>query len=178
MNDDQRQWLWSLKAEYWEYLAIVLNSWFLSGLLTEAEAFAAGFINDPATPPEGIAILACHLGECRLRNREFATAFSSFERAVRSAPTHIACAPAYYWLAVRSYKNADRVSATRLCNALLTSIGLHASYLWNVVLERKALCLLADFNLDAVSPQLVRHPRAKLKEAKALVLSDLEALIV
>lgn len=122
----QRDWLWSLGSTFWEYLAIVTTALRACGNHLGAEALCARYLDDPATPPSGLAELGIPLAVSLLHRGQRTEAFEWFEWLAWKAPTHPLCAYAHYWLALRAEKSGQPVEPhlTALSLALGSSAGM------------------------------------------------------
>ncbi|MDD5198378.1 MAG: hypothetical protein PHC88_01120 [Terrimicrobiaceae bacterium] len=125
----QRNWLWTKAGVFWQYLSLVFDAYRHVGNFTQADSLAQQYLNDSATPPNGVAEIGIPQALSLIERNKTADAFKWFEWIVGQAPTYSACAYAYYWLALRSVQGNDRpkvqsnVQSLRL--ALGSSLGMH-----------------------------------------------------
>lgn len=168
--------LWSRQSVFWSYLGLVMEAYSRSAGPDRVEAFAQQWLQDPATPPEGHALIRIPYGRWLLSRRRVADALAEFDAAAMAAPAHPECALAHYWQALVAWKRGDvqaaRDAAIRIRAAQGTSVGLLAE--WN--LDAKALLLLAGLDPAKVDAQAVNYSRDRLVALRGVILDDLAAL--
>jgi tetratricopeptide (TPR) repeat protein len=176
LSRDQRQWLWSEKGDFWEYVRLVLDSMYVCGRFPDAKHLEIEFLNDPSTPAAAVAALCCVAGDWRVRSGHFPEAKLFLQRALDAAPNNMASGPAYYWQSLSSLKRGDNQASISYANSLLRILGAQPALLSNVILQRKALCLAAGMDVSLVPPQQVRHSPEKLAAAISEIALDLEKI--
>jgi tetratricopeptide (TPR) repeat protein len=153
MADDKKLWLWSESEAYWNYLELVFRSYRDTGRHAEAEAFMAQWWNDPATPAHGIAILGNSYIRLKQQQRDWPALFTICTRMAKVAPVHEWTAAAYYWLALREWKEGDIAQARANADKLLLALGKNYQIYWKRDLAASALCLNADLDLNRITAQ-------------------------
>ena len=157
LSQEKRDWLWSDKSNFWEYLGQVFEAYAWSGDLQEAEALARDFLDDPASPSEGLPLLGIPLARRLMLVGRAEESMELFERMARVAPTNSLCAEAWYWMALVAYKRGETNKvdeyASRIRAAQGTQVGMLEA--WN--LDSRALLLLANLDSTAIDPQAVNY---------------------
>lgn len=100
------------KDEYWQWLEHVFRAYRDSHRGQEAEQFVTPFLSDPATPPQGYAILGVSWAAMKRERGDLAAMFRVYEEMTQRAPTHEWTSVAYYWLALRAWKQGKAGEAT------------------------------------------------------------------
>ena len=128
LTAQQRDWLWSPKAEFWEYLSWIFVAMTRAGLFSQAEQLVATYLNDSATPLEGRLAMMAASAAWKIRKRKIAEGVTIFRAMIKLAPSNRLCAEGYYWLALIAKKNGDQTGcaeyAARIQMALGSQIGL------------------------------------------------------
>ncbi len=107
MDKDRKLWLWTPKMEFWEYLACVLRSYGWKNRLEDAEKLAATYVDDPATPADGTAILGNSYAAILIYHGHILRALEIFHQVVEESPRHTYAAYAYYWFALQAARSGD-----------------------------------------------------------------------
>lgn len=107
MDEARKLWLWTPKMEFWEYLAYVLRSYGWKKRLEDAEKMAAKYVDDPATPADGTAILGNSYAAILIHHGHIPRALEIFRQVVGESPRHPYAAYAYYWFALQAVQNGD-----------------------------------------------------------------------
>ncbi|NBB81282.1 MAG: hypothetical protein GVY36_17890, partial [Verrucomicrobia bacterium] len=63
LKPEKRAWLWSRRSDYWEYLALLFESYVRVDRLAEAEALAKDVIENADAPPEGYLFMGTVYGD-------------------------------------------------------------------------------------------------------------------
>lgn len=157
LPQDKRDWLWSAKGDFWGYLGQVFDAYARKGKLKDAEAFAKDFLDDPASPPEGLPLLGVPLARRFMLAGRATEGLALFERMARLAPTHPRCAEAWYWLALAAFKQGETGEAAKYAARIRVAQGSQVGMLdeWN--LDARAFLLLANLDPAAVDPQAVNY---------------------
>ncbi len=150
LNDAKRQWLWSEREDYWNWIETVFRAYRDSKRTQEAEQFIAAFINDSATPPNGYAMLGVSYAAMKRNQNDFAAMFSIYEKMAQVAPTHEWTSAAYYWFALRAWKQGNASQAAAFADKMLLCIGKNWTMYWKRDMAACALLLKAGLNLDQV----------------------------
>lgn len=139
-------------AVWWEYLGLVFGSLCRSERAGEAMQMYKAWVGDPATPPEGKAVLGAAQALWLLSVDAPLPACEVFESVVREAPTHPSAALAHYWLALSHhyYGRADlarhEALAVRRCYGRVPA--LHKDR----IVDCRALLLLGGMREDPALP--------------------------
>ena len=174
----KRDWLWSSNSVFWEYLGQVFEAYARMGNIQEAEAFAREFLDDLASPSEGLPELGVPLAERLMMAGRSAESLQLYERMAHIAPTHPLCAQAWYWMALVAYTQGTG-SRVRECAACIrTAQGAQVGMLdaWN--LDARAYLLLANLDPALVDQQAVNYTATFLREQVVIILSDLKGMSV
>jgi tetratricopeptide (TPR) repeat protein len=153
LDEAKRRWLWSTNADYWTWLQQVARGYSESGRLAEAETLLTTAVQDPATPPEGFAIVGAGLAEVKWKQQGFPGLFAICEQVVQTAPSSESAAAAHIWLAVRAWKREDQAQASGFAQKALTALGKNCQLYWKEATQARAYCLLAGLDLTRVSAQ-------------------------
>lgn len=157
LPQDKRDWLWSDKGDFWGYLGQVFDAYARKGKLKDAEAFAKDFLDDPASPAEGLPLLGVPLARRFMLAGRATESLALFERMARLAPTHPRCAEAWYWLALTAFKQGETSEVEKYAARIRVAQGSQVGMLdeWN--LDARAFLLLAHLDPAAVDPQAVNY---------------------
>jgi tetratricopeptide (TPR) repeat protein len=157
LNQDKRDWLWSERRVFWEYLGLVFKAYVRAGDAQRAEAFAYEFINDSATPPEGRAQIGIPYALFLVENDRISEALSLFTQLTKQVPTHPLSAFAWYWKALESHKCGRITERNRYCYCLRIAQGVNGGLLREWSFDAKAQLLLADLQVDGIDLQSVNY---------------------
>lgn len=173
LPQEKRDWLWSENCNFWEYLGQVFEAYARKGKIKEAEAFANDFLDDPASPAEGLPLLGVPLARRLMLAGRATEGLELFERMARMAPTHPRCAEAWYWLALAAYKQGETGEVEKCAARIRAAQGSQVGMLdeWN--LDARACLLLAHLDPAAVDPQAVNYAPGFLKGQLQSITGDL-----
>lgn len=170
LDASRRTWLWSNSGAYWEYLSLLITAYARSGRIDVTDDLAIAWINDPATPPDGRACIGISYGRTLIAWRRINDAMELFEQLTSEAPANPLCAYAWYWKALRAYRDnnaADRdLCVANLRKAQGVAVGLRSE--WE--LDAKGHLLLVDLDPSRLDAQVVNYSSDFL----ARVLAELE----
>jgi tetratricopeptide (TPR) repeat protein len=172
LSDVKKQWLWSESENYWFYLNYVLSAYRDATRYPEAEQFITPLLNDPATPPNGYVILANSYAEMKRRQNDWTTAFSIYAKMAQAAPTNEWTAAAYYWFALRAWKQRDAAQTNAFAEKILLALGKDCSLLWKQGLCAAALCFKAGLDVSQIPPQ-TEVPADQLQWRLKVIQTDL-----
>lgn len=171
LDDNKRDWLWSTSSVFWEYIGMIYEAYVNIDDLTGAEEFAQEFLDDPATPPEGLPYVGVPLVRQMVHQNRTEEGLALCRRLVQNAPRHFYCALAWYWLALDAYQQGltDRAHefATRLREAQGMQKGLLAD------LDARALLILADMIPANMDTQAVNYDPQQLARLQQKVSDDM-----
>lgn len=157
LSNEKKDWLWSDKAEFWEYLGFVCWAYFDLKDPSKGESLVLIFLNDLSTSPSGRVILGSMCGERFTRLKDFDKAFVYFDIAIASNVNHEQVARAYYWKALKAYKNHDQASLVK-CLKCLTGVLKNSNFKWQTHLKIKNELLKNDL---VISDKMIDEFRDK-----------------
>ncbi len=175
IGDARRQWLWSESNDYWQWLEHVFRAYRDSKRAPEAEQFIAPFLNDSATPPNGYAVLGVSYAAMKRKQNDFTGMFAIYEKMAQVAPTYEWTSAAYYWLALRAWKQNHVNQATAFADKILLSVGKDWTMYWKRDMAACALLLKARLHLNHV-PATSGIAADKLQANLTKLQSDLSRL--
>ena len=179
LSENKKNWLWSEKSIFWEYLSLIYRALVQLKRDTEAEKLAQTYLQDSATPTVGIALLGItHAKALMEKTGRQNEALSWFTQISQEAPTHWQCAHAYYWLALVAWKQGNRgqvqIQAKRIQQALGTrQLGLGEE--WRLYCRSELL--LTDLNVEKVfQTQTLSYSENFVQWTAQSIQKDLEVL--
>ena len=175
MSDQQRQWLWSERGDFWNYVELVFRAYRDSGMPSQAEAFIDPFLNDPATPPHGYAILGVSYAAMKRSQGDQASMFNVYDRMIQVAPTHEWTSAAYYWFGLRAWKRGNVVQTKAFGDRMLLALGGDWTMKWKQEMAANAWCLRSGLNITQV-PADAKLSVDKLQAQLQVVQGDLARL--
>jgi hypothetical protein len=170
LSAGQQQWLWSERSDFWCYLELVFRAWRDSQKPAQAEQFIAPYLNDPATPPHGYAILGVSYAALKRNQGDLATMFAVYEKMAQVAPTYEWTSVAYYWFALRARKQGNAAQAAAFADRMLLALGNDWTMYWKTDMAACALCLKAGLEISQVPAQVSASAdrlRAQLENIQA-----------
>lgn len=176
LDEDRRDWLWSEKNEFWEYLGDVLRAYMRQRKWEQAEIFAKSFIEDPAVPANGLPWLIIPYGECLFWTNRVNETMQLYRRVVENAPLHPLAAQAWYWLALDAYKLGDEAGTLEYARRIREAQHGRSGLLREWELDARAFLLLAGLNVSQVDPQAVNYSTADLQRQLKAIRMDLGRL--
>jgi tetratricopeptide (TPR) repeat protein len=147
---EKREWLWSEKAEYWEYYALLFETYIELGDEHKAFGLASSIISSPSTPPNGRIWLGTAYANWQMRKGNKEEAFRHYDWLVKELPTHPNAAWGYYWKAVRAFSANNSREVELNAIALRTCFAGKPAYSWQWELDARAALLLADTIIQRV----------------------------
>ena len=173
LSQEKRDWLWSEKSDFWDYLGQVFEAYARAGDLPKAEAFAWDFLDDPATPAEGQPPLGIPLARQLMQADRAGESLELFEQMARVAPTHPLCAMAWYWMALAAHQRGEANQVAEYAARIRAAQGPQVGMLdqWN--LDARAFLLLANLDPAAVDPQAVNYTPDFLRGQLQAINGDL-----
>lgn len=176
LDGDTRDWLWSQSGRFWEYIGLLVLAHTRTGGPSDVEAFVSRWLDDPATPADGVALVSIPYGLHLVLAGRMKDALRVFSAAIEAAPCHPIVSDGYYWLALAAYRQGKIAEAKRLATALRGAQGVRVGPLSEWELDAKAILLLADLHVDRVDPQAVNYTSVMLASMKEQILKDLTLL--
>ncbi len=175
LDETKRLWLWSRNSDYWNWQELVLRAYLASGQLLQADSFGTALFNEPATPADAIAIVGATYLTVKQSQHDFTGLFSICERMAQSAPSNERTAMAYYWLALRAWKQNKTAKAKDFADRMLLALGKDCLLLWKGNYQAAAYCLKAGLDLSQIPPHCPAS-QGKLQERLQIIQSDLTSL--
>ena len=169
LPEKKRLWLWSPQAAYWELIALVAAAYRAQGTAAAATALVNSFLTDPATPPEGLAVIGVPEALATLNGGSLFEALENLAWLAEQAPTHPLCGYAYYWFALRSRQQGLPVSDH--LQSLRLAVGENAQLSWKRDLSARADLLAADLDVAAAASS---YPEEFLATQLKTIHSDLQ----
>ena len=171
LDDDKRDWLWSTSSVFWEYIGMIFEAYVRVGDLTGAEQFVQEFLEDPATPPNGLPYLGVPLIRQMVHRNRTAEGLALCRWLVKNAPRHLWCAWAWYWLALDAYQQELTDKAHEYATRLREAQGMQKGLLAD--LDARALLILADLNPANMDTQAVNYDPQQLSRLQQKVADDM-----
>lgn len=176
LDQKKRDWLWSDRSDFWEYLGQVFEAYARMDNLQKAEAFAWNFLDDPASPAEGLPPLGVPLAYRLMLAGRAAEGLDLFDHMARTAPTHPQCAEAWYWMALAAYKQGELCRVHEYAANIRVSQGPQVGMDDERKLAAKAVLLLADLDLEHVDLQVIHYTPDYLERQLKVIHADLERI--
>ncbi len=149
LGSDRREWLWTERTAFWEYLSLVLRACGKLRRTADMEALYAMAVSD--APPEALPFPATAMGDFYRENWHWPEAFEAYTKAVKAQPTHLESARAHYWLALLALKEGRPAAARTAMESVRRSFGSGVALLWHWELDCRALLLLHGHQQPAVA---------------------------
>lgn len=137
LGERQQDWLWSQDGLFWQYLALVVTAYRADTQDAKADALTAKYLEDPATPPNGLAELGIPYAISLIARGDPASAFDWLQWIVWRAPTYELCAHAYYWLALRAGRDGLPDQVKTHLHALDLALGSSRGMAWMQTLDAR-----------------------------------------
>lgn len=173
LSAQKKDWLWSESALFWEYLGYLFVAYRQVNDHVGAEGLATDFIEDPATPSSGLPFLAIPYARYLIDAGRASAGLAICEHMAGCSPRHPQCAWAWYWLALKAWRDAAPERAKACARNIRAAQGLQPGILNGLRLDARALLILADLDPAQVDLSATSHSRAFLDEQKALISADL-----
>ncbi len=157
LSEEKVEWLWSPRSSFWQTIGLIVRAYGMEGKSEQMKAFAASWLDDPATPPEGQVQVGIPYGRWMVRNQGVGEALVLFDRLVRESPTHPLCAVAWYWKALEAHKRGNMAERNRCAGCLRLATGTEGGDPQERDLGGKAVLLLANLDVTQVDPQAVKY---------------------
>jgi len=171
-NSTKKEWLWSAQNSFWEYMGLLFDAYTRVGTAQTAEAFAQSLLDDPATPPEGLAYVGIPYSQWLVQERRMQDAYNLFDRLIKAVPNHRLCAYAYYWKALAAYNESDLKTMENYVGCLRRAQGNSTGLLCEWDLNAKALLLLAGLDVDQVAAQVEGYTPTRLHFLRAEITRE------
>ena len=149
LTDQQRQFLWSTKSEYWEYIALVVTSLTYSAQEAAASNLADEYMRDSATPIEGRLRILSAIADASVARSRPNDAMATFASMIALAPAHRFCAQAYYWLALAEKKSGNQQKSADYASKIQLSLGPNKGLATEQQLDCQASLLKSNLRVGA-----------------------------
>ena len=143
-----------------------------------AEAFATDILEDPATPLSGLPHVAIPYARHLIDAGRADEGLVVCEQMANVAPLNPLCAWAWYWLALKAWREAEPDRAKTHARNIRAAQGLQPGILNGLRLDARALLILADLDPDQVDLAETSHSRAFLDEQNDMISIDLQKVPV
>ncbi len=130
LSQQRRDWLWTTKSEFWEFVSLVIMAYGLEGRLDEAEKVALAYVDDAATPISEWVRLHAVLAIQFVRLKRTRDAIAIFSEIITADPQHEMCSYAYYWLAIESLSRGDEETARHYAHRIRLCLSDSARLGW------------------------------------------------
>jgi tetratricopeptide (TPR) repeat protein len=130
LTDTKKLWLWSEQQDYWYLQELVFRAYRDGGQATAAEQFITPLLNDPATPPTGLAILGTSYAVLKRNQKDLPAMFAAYEKVTQAAPAHEWSSSAYYWFALRAWNQGSATQAATYADKLLQVLSGSVELYW------------------------------------------------
>lgn len=176
LSPQRRLWLWSTKKEHWEYLGLVVRSYIRLGQASTAETLVNQYLQDPATPVDGIAILGVRWGLYKISKSQLAAAIPFFERAAALSPNNINTVYAFYWLALKSYTDSDTQASTYYASRIRAIAANQLGIGWLRSMVARSICIAANLQRSSL-PTNELIPFDELSRELNIINGDLMSVL-
>lgn len=174
MDARKKDWLWSESALFWEYLGYLFAAYVQINDDAGAEEFAIDFLEDPASPSSGLPYVAIPYARHLIAAGRANEGLVVCEQMAACSPRHPLCAWAWYWMALKAWREAAPERAKAYARNIRVAQGLQPGILNGLRLDARALLILADLEPGQVDLAATPHSRAFLDEQNALISVDLQ----
>ena len=176
LTPQQQQWLWSERGDFWNYLELIFRAYRDSQQEDDGEAFINNYLNDPATPPQGYAVLGVSYATMKRTQREFDVALSVYKKMSLVAPTSEWSSVAYYWLGLQAWSQATQDQLPPFGDRILLALGNDWGLAWKKDMAARAWCFKADLDPTQVPAQVTISQDTLQKQAGA-IQKDFDTLV-
>lgn len=143
-------WLWSPGQAFWEWYSIIVLATDRRHGPDAALAIAQRYLDDPGTPPEGLALLATETGRCLIAAKRIATALVLFNRAISARPAAITTIYAHYWQALYAWNRNEYTTAKQEADNIRRAIGRKPALLAEWECDSRAALLIENLEVAKV----------------------------
>lgn len=149
LGEERRDWLWSERSAFWEYISLVLRACGNLGHKNDAEELYAMTLRD--APSQAVPFVAVAMGDYLRESNRWAEAFETYQRAIQAHPTHIECGRAHYWLALLARREGRPAAAVAALEAVRRCFGSGVAQGWHYEVDTRARLMLNGMNEAAVA---------------------------
>ncbi len=175
---EKREWLWSEKAEYWEYYALLFETYLELGEEDKAFGLASSIISSPSTPPNGRIWLGTAYANWQMRKGNREEAFRHFEWLVKELPTHTNAAWGYYWNALLCVSRREEEKAIDLACSLRRCFGGHPALQWQWELDARSIIIICKWNLTLANTKALAYGGDYLREQSIIMRDSINKIFV
>lgn len=175
LSDEKQDWLWADTNHFWEYQGLVFSAYLESTHFRTAEAFALGWLNDPATPMNKRLYLGIPYMQALMDNGNTQEALVWCKTVTVESPSHPLSARAWYWLAVSAYAQNEMEKAAEYAQSLRQAQGVHIGLLEEWILDAKALLVQTTLEVNAVK-EISTYDLTFLAAQRNQIMHDAEGM--
>ena len=175
LPQDRRDWLWSERSDFWEYLSWLFVAMTRLHLDTDAQTFADFYLHDASTPLEGRLELMHSLATWKIRGRDMSAGMAVFAAMIAIVPMHWQCAEGYYWLALQARKNGNNTESAQYAEKIQMAHGARKGLRTDWKLDCKAALLRSNLLLGT-SLQSADYSEEFQRKCLAGIHTDLRKL--
>jgi hypothetical protein len=147
LDAKRRAWLWSRRSDYWEYLALLFESYVRVDRLADAEALAKDVIENADAPPEGYLFMGIAYGDFLKKQGRTNDSLKTYAWVAQEVPTHAWSSRSHYELAL-SFLPRSPGKARKALEAVRKCFNGSPSLLWQQKIDARAFLILQhQFNL-------------------------------
>ncbi len=143
LNTEKRAWLWSRRSDYWEYLALLFESYVRVDRLAEAEALAKDVVENADAPPEGYLFMGTAYGDFLKDRGRTKDSLETYAWVAQEVPTHAWSSRSHYELAL-SFLPANPEKAKKSLQAVRKCFNGSPPFLWQQKLDARAYLILKN----------------------------------
>lgn len=141
LGAEKRAWLWSRRSDYWEYLALLFESYVRVDRPVEAEALAKDVVENADAPPEGYLFMGTVYGDfLKSQGREM-DSLETYAWVAQEVPTHAWSSKSHYELAI-SFLSENPEKAKKSLQAVRKCSNGSPSLLWQQEIDARAFLIL------------------------------------
>lgn len=145
LSAEKREWLWSEKADYWEYFSLLFDAYLKQGMESMALNLANSIIGSSSTPANGSIWLGTAYANWQMKKGNHTEAFRHYDWMAKELPTHTMTSWSYYWQAVKALASQDVQGAKYHATALRRCFAGKPALAWQWELDARAIYIISDF---------------------------------
>jgi tetratricopeptide (TPR) repeat protein len=172
---EKREWLWSEKAEYWEYFALLFQTYLELDQENQALQLASSIISSTSTPSNGRIWLGTAYANWQMSKGNKEEAFKHFDWLVKELPTHFNAAWGYYWKSVSALSSGNSALAKTYAAALRRCFAGRPDFSWQWKLDARALLIRSDLVVKETMAISQNYTQAYLEGELICLTDDLAA---
>ena len=166
--------MWTEKASYWEYLALVVSSKLYQGFPKAEESLNEELL-ESSIPNVGRVYLKTHYANWLLETGRGNEAWKLWDEVILDGPNHRLTASAYYWKGLFQFNSGDFEKAKFLLTNVRACLMPAPSLLSEWQLDAKAGIVL---NRISAATDLKRYDDDFIERQKLAIKSDLRVSLL